>query len=98
MSTRARCHCQSCTIRGLTGPAVVITLGVLFLLSELHGGPLYFGNTWPVLLLVIGVLQLGAALSPKVGHVDSLQLNAAPPPPTVPPANPPQTPYRGQGQ
>lgn len=98
MSARVRCHCQSCTIRGLTGPAVVITLGVLFLLSELHGGSLYFGKTWPVLLLVIGLLQLAAAVAPKEGHVDNVQQDATPPPPTVPPANPPQTPCSGQGQ
>jgi hypothetical protein len=81
-------------IRSLTGPAIVITIGVLFLLDRLHGRFLFFGNTWPVLLLVIGLLQLGSALASREGHVD-----AAPPavPPAVPPVNPQQTPYGTQG-
>ena len=48
MSTQGKCRCQSCTIRGLTGPAIVITIGVLFLLHETQGGHLDFQNTWPV--------------------------------------------------
>jgi len=96
MSAHTRCRCQSCTVRGMTGPALVITIGVLFLLDRVHGGFLYFGNTWPVLLLVIGLLQLGAALASREGHVDS---NIVPPaaPPPVPPANPPSA-YGSQGQ
>ena len=50
MSTQPRCHCPSCTIRELTGPAVVITVGVLFLLHQVQGGRFSFGNTWPVIL------------------------------------------------
>ena len=97
MSAQVRCHCQSCTIRSLTGPAIVITIGVLFLLHQLHGGHFYFGNTWPVLLLVIGLLHLGSSLASREGHVE-----AGPPvmpaPPGIPPSNPPQAPYSGQGQ
>jgi len=28
------------------GPAVVMTLGVLWLLHEMHGGRFYFGSSW----------------------------------------------------
>jgi len=95
MSAQNRCRCQSCMIRSLTGPAMVITIGVLFLLDRVHGQYLSFGNTWPVLLLVIGVLQLGGALAPREGHVETA---ATPPavPPAAPPANPQQTPYGTQ--
>ena len=96
MSTENRCRCQSCVTRGLTGPAIVITIGVLFLLHQVHGGPFYFGNTWPVVLLVIGVLQLGSALASREGHVDTIAPSSAAPPP-VPPSNP-QTPFGTQGQ
>lgn len=96
MSGANRCRCQSCMIRGLTGPAVVITLGVLFLLHQVRGGVFYFGNTWPVLLLVIGILQLGGALASHEGHVDVVAAPAAAPP-AVPPSNPAQTPYGTQG-
>ncbi|HTZ32899.1 MAG TPA: DUF5668 domain-containing protein [Methylomirabilota bacterium] len=92
-----RCRCQSCMIRSLTGPAIVITIGLLFLLHQVHGRYLYFGNTWPILLLVIGILQLGAALASREGHVDPAA-TVPPVPPVAPPANPQQTPYGTQGQ
>ena len=94
MSTQGRCRCQSCTIRGLTGPAIVITIGVLFLLHETRGGHFDFQNTWPVILLVIGLLQLASAFSSREGHVDSQPPAPAvltPPAPPVPPVNPPQS-------
>jgi hypothetical protein len=94
MSNRVGCRCQSCTIRGLTGPAVVITIGVLFLLHQVHGGRFYFGNTWPVILVVMGILLLASSMAPREGHIEP----PAPPPPGIPPANPPQTPYLPQGQ
>jgi hypothetical protein len=92
MSTQGRCPCQSCTIRGLTGPAIVITIGVLYLLSETQGGHFDFQNTWPVILLVIGLLQLSSAFALREGHIDTQP--PAPvlaPPPPAPPANPTQT-------
>lgn len=97
MSGRVRCSCQSCTIRGFVGPAVVITLGVLLLLNEVSGGHFYFGNTWPVILIVIGLMHLGSAMASRDGHVTARPVASAPPPPT-PPAAPPQTPYSAQGQ
>ena len=99
MSKRVGCRCQSCTIRGLTGPAVVITLGVLFLLHQVHGGRFYFGHTWPVILIVMGILLLASSMAPREGHIEPpTSVTPAPPPPGVPPANRPQTPYLPQGQ
>lgn len=95
MNTRVRCHCPSCTIRGLTGPAVVITIGLLFLLHQTVGGRLDFGNTWPVILVVIGLLLTGSSMVPRDGHI-APQVSV--PPTAVPPANPPDTPYAPQGQ
>ena len=40
----------------LMGPAVLVTLGTLFLLESMNGPR--FGRTWPVLLLVIGLVKL----------------------------------------
>jgi Domain of unknown function (DUF5668) len=100
MSGQIRCRCQSCTIRGMMGPAILITLGLLFLLHQVQGGRFDFGNTWPVLLMVIGLLLLASSLAPRDGHIEAPP-PAAPqvPPSAVPPANlPPQAPYRGQGQ
>ena len=98
--SQCRCHCQSCTIRSLVGPAVVITLGILWLLHETHGGRLYFGNTFPLLLIVIGLVHLASALASREGHVEATPLGTPPTPP-APPASgtgTPQTPFSSQGQ
>ena len=98
MSTQVRCHCQSCTIRGLTGPSIVITIGVLFLLHQLLGGHFYFGNTWPVLLVVIGLLHLASSLASRQGHAEPGSALASRVPPAAPSSHPPQAPYSGQEQ
>jgi hypothetical protein len=82
----------------MMGPAILITLGVLFLLHQMHGGMFDFGNTWPVLLMIIGILLLASSLAPRDGHVEPVRPAAAPPPAVPPPVPPPQTPYSGQGQ
>lgn len=102
MSNHIRCTCQRCSIRGLMGPVIVVTVGVLFLLQEMRGGFFDFGNTYPVILIVIGLISLASALASGEGHVSS----TAPAPPGVPPAPgvppPPSgitpTSYPGQGQ
>ena len=98
MSNRVKCSCQSCSIRGFVGPAVVITVGVLFLLNEVHGGRLYFGNTWPVILIVIGLLHLASSLASHEGHVPCPPRTPASPAPPTPPAQSSQTPYSAPGQ
>lgn len=104
MSAQTRCHCQSCTIKSLMGPAIVITVGVLFLFHQTQGGRFYFGNTWPVILLLIGAFQLASSLSSREGHVEQPLPGAIPPPlPPVPPVPPPpsippQTPFSAEGQ
>lgn len=104
MSDRVRCNCQRCTIRGLMGPVVVVTVGVLFLLQEMRGGYFDFGNTYPVILIVIGLISLASAMASSEGHV-----SPAPPMQPIPPIPPaqsvPSSPssaapssYPGQGQ
>jgi len=99
MSDRIRCTCRRCTIRGLMGPAVIITVGVLFLLDQMRGGYLSFGNTYPVILIVIGAISLAAATAPADGHVSGPVPPAGPGAPgAVPPAPQSQFPAQGQGQ
>jgi len=102
MSDRIRCACQRCTTRGLMGPVIVVTVGVLFLLQEMRSGFFDFGNTWPVILIVIGLLHLASAFASSEGHVSSAApvSPAVPPSPGVPPSPSGATPtsYPGQGQ
>lgn len=98
MSTQVRCHCQGCMIRGMMWPAILITLGILFLLDQVHVGHTGFGNTWPVLLMVIGLVLLASSLAPREGHVEPAPPVAPQPPPVVPPGAPPQEPYSSQGR
>lgn len=99
MSDRIRCTCRRCTIRGLMGPAVIITVGVLFLLDQMRGGYLSFGNTYPVILIVVGAISLAAAAAPADGHISGPVPPAGPGAPgAVPPAPQSQFPSQGQGQ
>lgn len=101
---QTRCHCQSCTVRSLTGPAIVITIGVLFLLHQLRGGTFFFGHTWPLILVVIGAVQLASSIASREGHVEPTPPVGLPPVPPAPPAPPispsgvSQPPYPTRGQ
>lgn len=48
------------------GPAILITLGVLFLLDEYAIAA--FDRTWPALLIVIGLLSFAAHAASIEGH------------------------------
>jgi len=93
MSHGYRCHCQRCTIRRLMFPAILITIGVLFLI-ERSSWDYGFSRTWPVILLVIGAVKLGESLASTEGHIGPQgpqpPQGEVPPPP--PPPMPPQPP------
>jgi hypothetical protein len=66
---RTRCTCANCRIRGLMGPVMLITVGVLFLLKQYtHFG---VGELWPVLLIVAGIVLVAQAMASREGHVGS---------------------------
>jgi hypothetical protein len=77
------CQCDHCRTRKLMGPAMLITLGVLFLLDSVSR--VGFGRTWPAILLVIGVVKLMQSNASSNGHI-------GPPPPAMPPNVPMGTP------
>jgi hypothetical protein len=76
----ARCQCDRCRTRRLMGPAMLVTLGVLFLLDT--STRVDFGKTWPAILLVIGVVKLVQSNASSVGHAGPLPPG---PPASVPP-------------
>ena len=47
---------DSSLARAVRGPIILITVGVLFALNNFT--PYGFGETWPALLIVIGLLSL----------------------------------------
>lgn len=64
------CPCSRCRVHGYMGPAVLITLGVLFLLDQItHVHWLDFGSTWPALLIVIGLVMFLQHSAPASGHI-----------------------------
>jgi hypothetical protein len=63
------CPCPHCRIRGLMGPLLIITVGVLFLIGEYTR--FSFLELWPILLIVVGVVLTAQSLASKEGHLGS---------------------------
>ena len=64
---RTACHCMRCQTSCLTGPAVLLTLGVLFLLDGFLR--IDFSRTWPALLIVIGGVKFLQMSGSTEGHI-----------------------------
>jgi hypothetical protein len=64
-----RCTCARCRLNGLTGPVMLITVGVLFLVGEYTR--FGFGDLWPVLLIVAGIIAVAQAFASRQGHTGS---------------------------
>jgi hypothetical protein len=85
------CGCARCRAHGFMGPAVLITLGVLFLLDQMvHISWMDFGRTWPALLIVIGLIMFLQHNAPATGHVPREYIGY--------PQVQPQAPYPSQQQ
>lgn len=65
-SSRFSCSCAFCRIRGLMGPAMLITVGVIFLLAEYSRYD--FRDLWPFLLIVAGIVLVAQSMASKEGH------------------------------
>jgi len=66
---RVSCRCPQCRVRGLMGPIVLITIGVLFLIGEYSRYNIW--DLWPILLIVIGGVLVGQSLVSRQGHIGS---------------------------
>lgn len=56
---------QGSLVRAIRGPILLITVGTLFSID--HFGPYSFSNTWPALLIIVGVLKLFERASGPAG-------------------------------
>lgn len=54
---------QPSLVRAIRGPILLITIGTLFSID--HFGSYSFANTWPALLIIIGVLKLLERVGPS---------------------------------
>jgi hypothetical protein len=71
------CSRARCRFSGYIGPTVLITLGVLFLVDQYT---MYsIGRTWPILLIVIGIVKLVQWNAPMTRHVDVSQIGTGAP-------------------
>jgi LiaI-LiaF-like transmembrane region len=68
MVDQVKCCCTRCRTRGVMGPVVLITLGVLFLIGQ-YSGRYSFGQLWPVLLIVIGAVKIFQSTVSTEGHI-----------------------------
>ena len=78
------CMCERCRTRKLMGPAMLVTIGILFLLDSVSR--IDFGKTWPAILLVIGVVKLLQSNASYAGHIGPMPPGPGDYPPTYPPA------------
>ena len=72
-------------LRSIKGPVIMITVGVLFAadkFTEYH----FFTQTWPILLIVLGLLQLVGGRRRRPDYYP-------PPAPAAPPASTPIHPF-----
>jgi hypothetical protein len=94
---RFGCSCDRCRMRRTIGPAILITIGTLFMLQSLY--VVDFDRTWPAILLVIGIVKLLQSNASSAGHIGALPTAppvVMPPSPPPPPADPGPTPTTGE--
>jgi hypothetical protein len=91
------CQCARCRSRRIMGPSMMVTIGFLFLLENVHVAN--FGRTWPVILLVVGGIKLLQGSASAADHIpsggDSLPPGGPIPPPPPQPVPPTSEVNRG---
>src|SRR5205085_904984 len=88
------CGCSRCRFRSAQGAVWMVTIGVLFLLDTL--GYVRFHYTWPVLLIVGGLVQVLSRSLSDEGHIQP-GMYPAQPLGATPSAAPPPTSTAPQG-
>jgi hypothetical protein len=78
------CMCERCRARGIMGPAIILIVGVLMLLANVT--PFGFDRTWPLMLIVIGLVKVFQGHASTTGHIETGPVvgEVSPPPPQPP--------------
>ena len=79
----ANCPCMRCRMNQMMGPALLITVGVLGLLASWRMAG--FGDTWPLILIVIGAVKIMQSSVSTEGHIQPGVVPAGQIPPVPPP-------------
>jgi hypothetical protein len=94
---------QYLLLRRLRGPLILVTIGVMALLDQY--GVLSFGRSWPLILIVIGILMLAERVvlaqmppPPPGGFYPDGCMPMPPAAPTQPVAGQTGSPFAGQSQ
>ena|SRR5436853_3215308 len=80
------CPCPRCRFRSGSGAFWLVGLGILFLLDTVGG--IRFHYTWPVILIMAGLMQVFAHNLSDEGHIQPGMYPMAPGQATPPPAPP----------
>jgi Domain of unknown function (DUF5668) len=78
-------------VQAARGPVIMITIGVLFAFDRFT--EFHFSQTWPVLLIVIGLLRLVGGPRRRYRDYRASDAPSAPPPPPPPSGNYTSTQY-----
>jgi Domain of unknown function (DUF5668) len=54
----------------MLGPLLLIVIGVLFLMNNLFPGRFRFGEMWPVILIVVGIVKIAEYFRGQGGGSD----------------------------
>ena len=68
MASPFKCNCPRCRLDGIMGPVILITIGALFTIQQMHWR-YSFHELWPVILIVIGLVKVAQAMAPTTGHM-----------------------------
>lgn len=87
MARWRNCPCARCRTHGLMGPAILITVGLLFFIGQMSWN-YSFDRTWPIILIVIGAVKLLSDSASTAGHIEPGSPMPAPPASQPPPPAP----------
>lgn len=76
---RYGCGCARCRSRGLLGPILLVTIGVMFLLDQWNY--VDFWRMSPVILIVIGLVKVWQSGMSREGHDSGMLPPSTPAPP-----------------
>ncbi len=85
------CHCERCCRGPILGGIFLLTLGALFLLGEFSHWTLR--STWPVLLIVLGLVMAWQHAGSTEGHIPPGGVPPQVPPPQDPSSDSSQVPH-----